>query len=478
MDRVTAEDEAILWPDPQWPQEVGALAILDGATLLDGGGGLRPAALAEAADVIAGRIHRVPRLRQLLHTPPRLLGAPVWVDDPAFDVARHVRLQPLPASAGEPELVAAVEQILRTRLDRTKPLWEAWLLPGLPGGRVGLFFRLHHVIADGIAAMAILGTFLDAHPGSIAAPPSMPPPPVPPPPVHTGPPWSPASPPGRGELFVDSVLRQLHRMPARLAVLRHPWSAGRSARTGWQELHRLVEAEPAPGTILDHPVGDGRRLALFRVRLATVVAVAHASGGTVNDVLLTVVGGALRRWLVGHGESVDGRTLPVYVPKTLRTGGLDEARGNQIAQLVVPVPIGLSDPEERLARIIRETRARKSQPALPIGGLVGRPSGQRLLLRVLQHHPVSVTTADLVGPSTPRWFAGAELIEVFPILPLVSAVTVGVGALSYAGTLSVTFVVDADTVPDPGLMVAGAAADLAVLADRLGQRPAPRVSAS
>lgn len=159
VERLTAEDQLMLWPDEIWPQEIGALSILDASSLLDPGGRFRIEAVRE---VIASRLHVVPRFRQLLYVPRRGLGGPLWVDAPAFDLGDHVRVVPLPAPGDEAALLLATEQLRRRRLDRSRPLWEMSFLPGLPENRVGMFVKMHHAIADGIAGVATLGALLDA----------------------------------------------------------------------------------------------------------------------------------------------------------------------------------------------------------------------------------------------------------------------------------------------------------------------------
>ncbi len=162
VDRLTAEDRLMLWSDEGWPQDIGALAILDGRALLDSDGRFRIDAAREA---IQRRQHLLPRFRQVLYQPRRGLGWPLWVDAPGFDLRNHVRVAQVPDPGDEGQLLDTIEQLRAHRLDRSRPLWEIWFLPGLPDARVGLFIRLHHVIADGIAGVAGLGSLLDASPG-------------------------------------------------------------------------------------------------------------------------------------------------------------------------------------------------------------------------------------------------------------------------------------------------------------------------
>jgi diacylglycerol O-acyltransferase / wax synthase len=159
MERLTAEDQVMLWPDEIWPQDIGALAVLDGSSLLDRGDRFRIEAVREA---VAARLHLVPRFRQLLYVPPRRLGGPLWVDAANFDLDNHIAEFRLPRPGDEAKLLLAVEQLRRRRLDRSRPLWEMWFLTGLPNRRVGLFVRMHHAIADGMAGVATIVRFLDA----------------------------------------------------------------------------------------------------------------------------------------------------------------------------------------------------------------------------------------------------------------------------------------------------------------------------
>jgi len=454
VERLTADDQAVLWPDALWTQEVGALALLDATALHDADGRLR---LAPVLARIEERIAVVPRLRQVLYRPPRLFGPPVWVDDAGFDAGWHVRVQSVPAPGGEAQVRATVEQIMVRRLDPSRPLWEMWFLTGLPDGKAGLFLRLHHVVADGIAALATFGVFLDrASEGEAstdqdgeAAPPA----------------WVPGHRPGWGELLLDRTRSRAEALAERRTVLRHPVSSARTALAGGHTLRSLLSGPAEPGTALDRTVGPGRRLALVRADLADMADIAHRHGATVNDVFVTAVAGGVRAWLEHRRELTDDLVLSMYVPRTLRTGQLDEARGNLIGELVLRVPVGIADPAARLAAVAAESVRQKSTPATPIGSQLGSRTARRLLLKVLEKHPVSIATADLVGPTERLSFAGAEVEEVFPIIPLIHRVSVGVGALSYAGALGLALVVDADAVPDPDILARGMRADLDRLVD-------------
>ncbi len=449
IERLTAEDRIMLWPDEIWPQDIGAIALLDGSNLLDADGRFRIEAAREA---VARRLHLVPRFRQLLYVPPRELGGPLWVDAPAFDLADHVRALPLPPPGDEAQLLLAVEQLRLRRMDRSRPLWEMWFLPGLAERRVGLFVRTHHCIADGIAGVATLGTFFDVAPDAIAAP---------------GPTWTPAPAPSVDDLRTDNRRRQVDERARRFSMLAHPMRSARRAVTAWPAMRELLAEKELPATSLDRVVGPGRNFALVRGSIDVVKEVAHAGGAKVNDVLLTVIAGGLRALLRSRGEPVDDVVLRVYVPVSQRHGEYAVARGNLIAQMVVPLPIGVSDPRLRLRQIAAETTRRKTRSRPSVGKLPHRGVLGRTFLKLVNRQRVNVTSADLPGPEFPLYLAGARLLEVFPVLPLIGRVALGVGAMSYAGQFNVTAIADKETYPDIEVFAAGVRDELDALAASL-----------
>ena len=274
MERLTAQDLLMLWADDfGWPGDIGVLATLDGARLLDGDGRVR---VDEVRRRLEARLHLVPRLRQLLYRPRWGLG---W------------------------------------------PLWEAWLLPGLPGRQVGLFLRAHHTLADGVAGMAAFGALLDLDADA---------------PTQVAPPWTPAPRPSVGELLVDNLRRRLRGLGRGLSGLAHasrPWPASLGV---WRELL----AERAPRTSLNRPIGADRRLAVVRGRLEVARQVAHAHQAKVNDVVLAAVAGGLRQLLEGRGEDVQELVPRVMVPVSLHREQPGRASGNRDAVMLVPLPLG------------------------------------------------------------------------------------------------------------------------------------------
>jgi WS/DGAT/MGAT family acyltransferase len=332
-----------------------------------------------------------------------------------------------------------------------------WFLTGLSDGRIGLFARMHHAVADGIAGVATLGTFLDAAPGAACAPAR---------------PWAPAPMPPARSLLTDGLRRRAAGVGVAFSVLARPADATRQARDLLSALRAVFTAQPTPRTSLDQVVGPDRSLAVIRGSLDLATQAAHRHGAKVNDVLLAATAAGLSGLLRGRGEPVEGLVLPVYVPVTLRPAEhREQAGGNMIGQMVVRLPVGESDAAARLEHIAADAARQKAASHPNLGTMFRSRLARLALLVYLGHHPVSVTTADVPGPPLTVFFAGARVIEVFPVLPLIGSVTLGVGALSYAGQFNITVVADRDAVPDLDAFTAAAVSELRALCEPVSARP-------
>ena len=447
VERLSAEDRLILWPDEVWPQDIGALGVLDGSSLLDSKGQFRMEAVKGAVE---GRLHLLPRFRQVLYVPRRGLGGPLWVDAPAFDLSDHVRVERLRTSADEAELLRAVARLRGRRLDKSRPLWEMWFLTGLPDRRIGLFLRLHHVVADGIAGVAELGVLLDAA-SSFATPPAQP--------------WAAQPRPSARDLLFDNLERRIAKLRSAVKGLTRPTATLRRARAAMPALRELLTEKPGPQTSLNRVIGQDRTLAVVRSKLELVSEVGHAHHAKVNDVLLTVIAGGLRGLLRNRGEQIEEVILPIYVPISLRLGRSSDEGGNLISQMVVPLPLGIADPQRRLRLIAAETAKRKAIGRPSLGTMFHSRLLRGAMLKLIVRQRVNVVSADLPGPQTPLYFAGARLMEVFPLLNLVGNESLGVGALSYAGQFNIMAVGDADAYPDIDVFAASASDDIRVLVE-------------
>jgi diacylglycerol O-acyltransferase / wax synthase len=432
MERLTAQDLIMLWPDDVgWPQDIGAFAILDPGELFDSDGRLRVEAVRR---VIEARLHLVPRFRQRLHRPRRGLGWPLWVDAPDFDIADHVRVTEVPAPGDEAQLLLTIEGLRRRPLDRSRPLWQMWFLAGLPDGRVGFYMKVHHAIADGAAGVATLGALLDAAPNRYTAP---------------GPPFAPAPVPSIRELFADNLRQRARELVGAALVLLRPVRTVRRVRAGWPAVHETLATERAPRTSLNRPIGPGRRFAVIRGHIDQVKQVAHAYGATVNDVLVAAIAGGLRDLLRGRGERVDDVVLRAYAPVSLHRERPGLARGNKDGVMAISLPIGVPDPIARLRLIAAETAERRKRTRPAAGTLLRNRVAQRVFLRLMARQRwANVYVANVPGPPVPLYLAGARLLELFPMVPLTGNLTLGVGALSYAGQFNITAVADRDACPD------------------------------
>jgi diacylglycerol O-acyltransferase / wax synthase len=407
------------------PMNVAALAIVEGGALLGASGEL---ALEAIKARIEQRLHLAPRLRQRLYRPA--FGAPVWVDDASFEISRHVRTQPVPAG-GEEALLAACVELNDRPFDQAHPLWEIWLLTGAPDGHVPTLIRFHHVLADGIAALLLLGTLFDAAPFDSA----------PDAPEPDGPPWTARPLPTRSELLGDALRRSITGIRRGVHKTGHPRRTLAPAGTLFRQALQLAREGRAPRTSFNRPVGRQHRVLLVRAGLEQARQVAHAHHATVNDVVLCAIAGGARALLAGRGELQRPLVLKVSVAASVRAPASASQAGNLVGILLVPVPVGEEDPIRRLEQIARATAERKRLPPYqPAARFL-----QRWMIRTMnRQRRINLLTSNLPGPPQPMYFAGAKILELFQIGVVQGNVAVQVGALSYAGQLNFDIVADAN----------------------------------
>jgi diacylglycerol O-acyltransferase / wax synthase len=441
MERLAASDLMMLRPDEVgWPMDFGALAILDGSQLINEDGTLRVDVVREA---IEQRLHLVPRFRQRLYSPPLGLGWPLWVDASDFDIAEHVRVQALVSPADDAQLLRAVEHLRSRRLERSRPLWELWLLPGLGERRVGMLIKMHHAIADGVAGVATIGALFDQDANAVPI---------------AAPSWTPTPMPSRSELFADNIRRRVRAAGEAVRALAHPMSVVRQTRRTGPAVSASMAIQQGPKTSLAKRTGRRRQLTLVRGDLQEVKHSAHMHGVKLNDVLLTAVAEGLRRLLLSRGESVQDVVLSAYVPASLHQDQGDPAAGNVTGMMFVPLPVGESDLTRRLTSIANVTSDRKTHIVRPPSGILARNAAvQRAFLHLAMHRRFAdIYVANVPGPSIPFYLAGARLLDVFPVIPLAGTMTIAVGALTYAGQFNITVVSNAEACPDVDVFTNGA----------------------
>lgn len=456
LDRLSSVDAGFLHQeDGGAHMHIGALCVFDG-----------PPPTGDAfREHIASRLPLLPRYRQKVVEPPLGTGRPLWVEDPAFRIGYHVRHTALPSPGSDEQLRTLTSRILSQRLDRTKPLWELWLVEGLAGDRFAVIGKSHHAMIDGVGGVDLLTVLFDLE-ADVERHPSQP--------------WAARPTPGPVRLLglgATGLLRNAGRLGARAAGLAlRPDQAVRGLAHG---LGAVAEAgrpllDPAPKSTLNQAPGPHRRLAVVHTDLADYKTVKAAHGATVNDVVLATVAGALGRFLDGRGEPVDGVRLRACVPVSLRPDDKSGAMGNEITVMMAPLPVGVKDPVERLAQVRQAMQDLKSsrqaegakvltslENALP-PAILARASRLGFSSRMY-----NLLVTNVPGPQVPIYMMGRQVCELTPLAFLAPEHTLAIGIISYDGALTYGLVADADAVPD-----------LDVLADHLRDSLAELVSAA
>jgi diacylglycerol O-acyltransferase / wax synthase len=456
------------------------LHLEDDATHMHVGGcmvfGGRPPAYAELVDQILSRLHLVPRYRQRLAFVPLHQGRPVWVDDPHFNVAFHVRHTALPSPGGEDQLKRLCGRIFSQALDRSRPLWEIWLVEGLADERFALLSKTHHALVDGISGVDIATVLFDTSPD---------PAPVAPPDRE----WIPRPPPSGAQLLAEALLERA-TVPTEIvrgvrATLRGPRHvAARLGRAlgGVGALARLATAT-APDSPLNVRIGPHRRFTWVCGDLAQFKAVKNALGATVNDVVLAVVAGALGRYLRVHGEATEDTILRAMVPVSVRAVVERGALGNRVAAMWVPLPIGLADPVQRLLTIFREMDGIKDS---------GQAVGAQVLTELTGFAPPTImaqaarlqarqrlfnlVVTNVPGPQMPLYLLGRQLDAMFPMVPLAANQALGVAIMSYHGQLNFGLNADYDALPHLEALADELRAAIDELVVAAGEAPRPEAS--
>ena len=424
------------------PEQLGAVLLLDTAP------GFDPAA---AGRLLAQRASTVPRFRQRLVRLPPGAGRPIWLDDPTFDAARHVGHTRCPEPGDERALLDVALAVACDPLPRDRPLWSAVFVTGLAGGGAALVLVTHHALLDGIGGLAVLASLADG---------------APPGPGTDG---FPRPRPSYRRLVGDAWSARL-RAVAALAAWRHALRRPLDAAGG-------LHPARAPACSLLTPTGGRRRLAVARADLDRLRDTAHRAGGTVNDVLLVAVAGALHTLLEHRGESVDPLVLAVIV--SARRSAELTTLGNAVLPLQVPVP-GAGDPAERLQRIAGRVRAGRPAVAGPsliaLMGPLFRLLGALGLLRRYMNHQRRIHTmvSNVPGPGVPISLGGIPVRGIVPLaVGNAGNLSVSFLALSYAGTLTVTVTADAETVRDLPVLTAALQEQLDALGAVSGRAASP-----
>ncbi len=432
IERVPVPDLCALWAESSTaPMNIALIGVVEAEPLLDPDGTV---ALDRIRSFVEARLPGAPMLLRALRPTRLSQGTPAWIDAPCFDISDHVVLAPRDRPLiDEDDFHAWCAGRSLIPLDRTRPLWRLDIIPGLPGGRIGVLLVLHHVVADGLRGVALVTSLLESTPQGRA----------------NGETWRPRPAPAGLALIMDNLQR-------RWDVVRRfrPSRLIRSART----LRALYHApgRRAPSTSLTGPIGDKRHLTVLRYPLTELRSAAHAHSCTINDLLIAAVTTGLREMLIGRGEDQDGRDLLASVPVGARGG-------REGGMFIAPLPVGVPDGAERLRIVTQATATGKRHPDQGVAGIVALPAslarlGVAWAKRAASSH-INLYVTNVPGPTSALYFAGARLLQAVPLAPLVAGVRLSVTAMSYDGQFAVSLLVD-NNMPDLPVLAVGVRAAL------------------
>jgi WS/DGAT/MGAT family acyltransferase len=482
MQQLTGLDAAFLAMEtPAMYGHVGSICVLDPSS------SATPLTLAHVTDLIETRLHLIPPFRRRLVDVPLGLDQPYWIEDPDFDIEYHVRELALPAPGDDQQLAEQAARLHARHLDRRRPLWELYLIHGLSGGRMAVYTKVHHAAIDGVSGNDILAAVLDitaeGRPDEEV-----------PPRVVENPPsavsmlarsaWSLAGNPVRGARLAYSVARSL------------PTLAVSPARPRLPIIDRFINRESsailsasglrAPATPFNKPIGPHRRWAFRSVPFEDVRAVKNAAGTTVNDVVMALCAGALRRWLADH-DALPDEPLIAAVPVSVRTEEQKGTGGNRVSSIVGPLPTNLDDSAARLSAAHEAMRAAKEQHgALPadlladvtqfaMPALAGQAARLSARLRLIERiSPFNLIISNVPGPNIPLYYAGARLLAYYPLSAIAEGQGLNITVMSYDGALHFGLIADRDLVPDLDVMAGYLVEELKVLVHAVVPDEAPQ----
>ncbi len=469
LDRLTAVDASFLHQEgPTSHMHVGGLTLLEGP----------PPPMEDFLEQIRKRLHLVPRYRHKLAHTALDSGRPVWVDDPSFNLEFHVRHTALPAPGSWEQLRNLTARIFSQALDRSKPLWEMWLIEGLdpnmgphphgtspPHPRFALISKTHHSLIDGIAGVDLATVLFDVSPD-------------PPPLRHSGRAWKPHPEPDTAELVAAGMRGALRAgtemLGGAIGALTHPEQTLERAREAVEGIGEIVWAglNPAPPTPLNVDIGPHRRFVGIAAQLEDFKLVKNAFGGTVNDVVLAVVTGALRSFLIARGVRTEGLELRALVPVSVRTVGERHEGGNRIVVMRGPLPVYIADPLQRL-RFVKHAMdgLKESKQALGAEVIAGAQNfAPPTILAQASRLNFSTRLFNLIvtnvpGPQFPLYVLGRRMERVFPVAFLPENHALAVAIMSYNGEMNFGLLGDFDALPDIDSIGESIKAELATLVE-------------
>jgi len=424
------------------PMHIGGVSLFEGP----------PPAFADLKEMVAGKLDLVPRYRQKVRFVPLAVGSPVWIEDPHFSLDYHVRHTAIPAPGGVAELRQMAGRIFSQHLDRNKPLWELWSVEGLADGRWALLSKVHHCMVDGVAATDLMSVMFS---DTTAA--------------ETKSEWSAPPEPSGLEILLRTII---HRATpgGQLQAFQRAMSAPRETLRSLAEFGRAAAAagprlRPVSSSSLTGPIGPHRRWSWADIRLTDVKTVRAALGGTVNDVVLTVIANGFRALMDSRGEVVGPEVVVrTMVPVSVRRRGERGVYNNRVSAVFAGLPVGLADPAARLESIRAEMDGIKQTKQAVAGDVLSSMSGfaPPLLLalgsRLVTASPrlnMHTATTNVPGPQQPVQTLGRRMLESYPFVPVVGSIRIVVAIFSYDGGLYFGVTGDYDGAPDIDVLTGG-----------------------
>ncbi len=465
MQRMTGIDPMFIYSDtPETPMEIAYACVFDPSSTPGGYSFERVQA------VLDERVPTLPSFRRRLVAVPLGLDHPRWVDDPDFDLSNHLYRVAVPAPGGDEEFTAMVASVMGRPLTPGQPPWEMHVIEGLSGGRVGLIAKVHHAVIDGVAGAQLLAQLLDLSPEGRAV-------------TETCPPWLPPALPSHTRLVTDA-LPSMVRSPLRMlrAAREVGKTAVRLARHALDEASGPISIPLGAPDTFESPVCAQRAVTFAELDLAQVRTLRDRYGSTINDVVLAVCSGALRAHLTANGQATES-PLVAIVPVSVRGDESDEAQGNHLSAMFVPLSNDLQTPLERLRTVSEASASCKGQERDvgygPMATLLSEAMPPAIARPIIQLGVRSgimrklragnLMVSNVPGPSFPLYFAGMELCNVYPLGPVVDGVALNITVQSYRDSLFVGINACATAVPDlPSL--AGAMVDELALLNRMAMR--------
>ena len=470
LDRLSSIDAGFLAQEgPTTHMHIGGIVRLEGP----------PPDLADFLAHVRSRLHLVPRYRQKLAVPPMEAGLPLWIDDPTFNLEYHVRHTAMPAPGDQETLLRLAGRIFSQRLDRSKPLWELWLVEGLTDGGFALISKTHHALVDGVGGVDLGTVLFDLDPEGTDLPPP--------------PPWVPKPEPTGADLFArgvqDAANRAIRMASGAVDYATHPeelMSRVREVAEGLGEVAMTALHPPSP-TPFNVAPGPHRRLAVVHAELDEFKEIKSSLGGTVNDAVLAVVAGGLAHFMREREWNTDGLELRACVPVSVRSTDTQSALGNEITIMMAPLPVDVADPMARLVRV-REVMdgLKESKQALGANAIANLQDfapptifAQASRLN-FSSRMYNLLVTNVPGPQFPLYVLGRRMQRIFPVPFLAGERSLAIAIMSYDGGMDFGLLGDYDALPDLDVVaegIEGALAELLTLSrrqQRVEQRKAKR----